>query len=58
MVLNVWYTQDILVIRTTVLGAKSYDVELKVTSDILNIMGEIRDKLEVDQRYYLTRWHN
>ena len=53
--LDMYETPDAFILKASLPGLKSDDVELSVTGDTLTIQGEVKEEEEVDEKSYLFR---
>lgn len=53
--LDVYETEDDVVVKATVPGAKPEDIEITITGDTLSIRGEAKEKTEVKRENYIRQ---
>lgn len=53
--INMYETQDDVVIETTLAGVNSDDVKVSIENDILTIKGETKKESEVDEKNYYRK---
>ena len=56
--IDMYQTDDALVIRAAVPGLKAEDVQIDVTGDVLTIKGEFKQKDEAKEKNYHLREHS
>jgi len=55
--IDLYQTDDNVVVRATLPGTKAEDVQISVTGDMLTIKGELKEKEEVKEKAYHIREH-
>lgn len=55
--LDVYHTDDALVVKGSLPGVKPEDVDISITGDTLTIKGETREEKEVKEENYVCREH-
>jgi len=53
--IDMYQTDDDVVVRATLPGLKAEDVQISITGDLLSIKGEFKDKSETKERAYYLR---
>lgn len=56
-VIDMYQTDDDVVVKATLPGIKASDVQISVTVDMLTLKGELKEKEEVKEKAYHIREH-
>jgi HSP20 family protein len=56
-VIDMYQTDDDVVVKATLPGIKASDVQISVTGDMLTLKGELKEKEEVKEKAYHIREH-
>jgi HSP20 family protein len=55
LALDMYETEDAVVVKTAVAGVKPEDIDISVTGDVLTIKGETTSEEEVEEERYIRR---